>query len=145
QVEAASSAKAEGADPQRAIYNWTLTSANPTNSNISPPGFDAEPDIAMTTFSSWRQLSSRLRECLRMGFSTATWAETMKRIGVSREPAPAPTIYDFASKRIATVDLPPDFAVPLREASEILASGYARPEEKIELLLVLLLQNSPKF
>jgi hypothetical protein len=62
----------------------------------------------------------------------------MKLAGYPKEPVPDRLLYDLVRTKVATVDLPLDFSrMPLRGASEILASGYGRPEEKIELLSVL--------
>jgi len=130
---------------QRTIYNWDL---NPSNLHGSPPGpsgTDGDPDLAITTFSSWSQLRARLLERVNTFFGTWLWLESLGRIGAAREPVPTSQLYDFASRKIATVDLPLDFDLPFRGAEEIFSSGYGRPDEKVKLLLVLNEQNSPKF
>lgn len=142
---ATSSEKSGSDDAKRAINKWDLTASNLPETKPSPYATDAEPDIAITTFTSWRQLSARLRQRVSTGFTTAFWAESLKKIGAPREPAPTRQLYDFVSRKIETVDLPLDFALTFRSAEEIFSSGYGRPEEKVELLLVLDLQNSPKF
>jgi hypothetical protein len=139
--------KSGGGDSARNTYRWLRGIANtPTGvqaeTNVS---VDAAPDIAITTFASWRQLSARLMQRVNTLFTTAFWAESLERIGAAREPVPTRQLYDFVSRKIATVDLPLDFALPFRGAELIFSSGYGRPEEKAELLLILDEQNSPKF
>jgi hypothetical protein len=127
-------------DSGRENYRWDLNSSilSKRQPDLSNPGFN--PDFSISTFSSWTQLSARLLQLLHTG--TAIGAESMKRTGVSKEPAPDRLLYDLVSRKVATIDLPLDFSsLPFREASEILASGYGRPEEKVELLLVLHLQR----
>jgi hypothetical protein len=142
---ATSSEESGSDDAKRAIYKWDLNASNLRETKPGSYATDAEPDIVITTFTSWRQLSARLRRRVSTGFTTAFWVESLKRIGAPREPIPARHLYDFVSRKITTVDLPLDFALPFRSAEEIFSSGYGRPEEKVELLLVLDEQNSPKF
>ena len=130
---------------QRTIYNWDLNPSNLRGSPPGPSGTDGDPDLAMTTFSSWSQLRARLLERVNTFFGTWLWLESLGRIGAAREPVPTSQLYDFASRKIATVDLPLDFDLPFRGAEEIFSSGYGRPDEKVKLLLVLNEQNSPKF
>jgi hypothetical protein len=131
-------------DAKRANYKWDLNASNLGESKAGPAGTEAEPDLAVTTFASWRQLSVRLMQRVNTWFTTAFWAESLKRIGAAREPIPIHQLYDFVSRKIATVDLPLDFALPFRGAELIFSSGYGRPEEKAELLMILDDQNSPK-
>ena len=140
-----SSEKSGSGDSQRAIYKWEINQANLRDKKRSPSPTDTEPDIVVTTFLSWSQLSARLRQRLSTGFTTAFWAESLERIGADQEPVPVRQLYDFVSRRISTIDLPLDFALPFRSADVVFSSGYGRPEEKVELLHVLDLQNSPKF
>jgi hypothetical protein len=141
----ASEEKPGTGDTQRAIYKWDLNSSNVRESKPSTSGTEADPDVAITTFSSWRQLSARLAQRLNTFFTTAFWLESLRRIGARREPVPARQLYDFVSRKITAVDLALDFALPFRGAEEIFSSGYGRPDEKVKLLLILNEQNSPKF
>jgi hypothetical protein len=138
---AMSSEKSGSDDAKRAIYKWDLNASNLRESKPSPSGADGDPDIAITTFSSWRQLSARLEQRVNTFFTTAFWVESLERIGAPREPVPAPQLYDFVSRKIATVDLALDFGLPFRGAEEIFSSGYGRPDEKVKLLLILDEQN----
>jgi hypothetical protein len=65
----------------------------------------------------------------------------MTLTGNSKEPVPDGQLYDMVRRRITTLDLPVDFSNPLREASQVLSSGYGRPEEKVELLFILHAQH----
>jgi uncharacterized protein DUF3857 len=142
---AAASAKSGTGDSERVIYKWEVSSTRLLDRKSNLSSTDDTADIVVTTFESWSQLSMRLHQHLNLGFTTAIWAKSLAQIGVSREPVPPPTLYNFVSRKFATIDLPLDFAIPSRGASEILSSGYGRPEEKVKLLLILLLQNSPKY
>ncbi len=130
---------------QRTIYNWDLNPSNLRESQPGPSGTDGDPDLAITTFSSWTQLRARLLGRVNTFFGTWLWLESLGRIGAAREPVPTSQLYDFVSRKIATVDLPLDIDLPFRGAEEIFSSGYGRPDEKVKLLLILNEQNSPKF
>ncbi|HWW18754.1 MAG TPA: DUF3857 domain-containing protein [Candidatus Saccharimonadales bacterium] len=137
---------ATGNDSGRIVQKWRM---KPTDAgrdpNPSPPQAE-QPDIVLTSFSSWNQLAHKLAMSFVTGFSTADWEKVMKRVGASHEPVPKHLLYDFVSKKIATVDLPLDperFGVR-QVASEILASGYGTPEDKLKLLKTLLIQDSLK-
>jgi hypothetical protein len=129
-------------DSGRENYKWDLNSSilSKRQPDLANTGFN--PDFSISTFSSWPQLSARLLQLLHTGSSAAIWAGSMKRTGAAKEPVPDRLLYDLVSRKVATIDLPLDFSsLPFREASEILASGYGRPEEKVELLLVLHFQQ----
>jgi hypothetical protein len=142
---ASASSKAGTGGSERVNYRWEISPSHPLDTKSSPSNTDDAPDLAITTFASWSQLSARLYQRLSVAFTTAIWTESLAQIGGYREPVPPPTLYNFVSRKIATIDLPLDFALPARGDSQILASGYGRPEEKVKLLLILVLQNSQKY
>src|SRR5438552_3022972 len=111
---------ADGA--QRTIYNWDLNPSNLRESQPGPSGTDGDPDLAITTFSSWTQLRARLLGRVNTFFGTWLWLESLGRIGAAREPVPTSQLYDFVSRKIATVDLPLDIDLPFRGAEEIFSS-----------------------
>jgi hypothetical protein len=137
------SEKSEPSDSNRVNYKWDLKPENLTDRSSDKPAASAEPDIVVTTFTSWDQLSTRLKPLLNNASSSSIWAESLKLTGASKEPVPDPQLYDLVRTKVKTIDLPLDFSkFPLRPASEVLASGYGRPEEKLELLLILHGQQS---
>jgi hypothetical protein len=139
----ASPAKSEGEDGARIVYRWDVKPENLTDQPVVKPLTSVEPDIAVTTFTSWDQLSARLKSFFNNASSPSIWAESMKLTASSKEPVSDPVLYDLVRTKIKTIDLPLDFSkFPLRSAAEILSSGYGRPEEKLELLLVLHGQQS---
>src|SRR5215813_11861143 len=70
------------------------------------------------------------------------WAEAMKLAGYPSEPVPPRVLYDFVSKKIATVDLPIELSSSVRRDMEhVLRSGYGTELEKAKLLTNLLAQN----
>jgi hypothetical protein len=142
-VNPANPAKSEAEDGARVVYRWDVKPENLTDQRVVKPLASVEPDIAVTTFTSWDQLSARLKPFLNNASSPSIWAESMKLTASSKEPVSDPVLYDLVRTKIKTIDLPLDFSkFPLRSAPEILSSGYGLPEEKLELLLVLHGQQS---
>jgi hypothetical protein len=139
----ATPAESEAKDSTRLNYKWDVKPENFTDHPADKPGASSEPDIVVTTFTSWEQLSTRLKSFLNNTSSPSIWAESMRLTGSSKEPVPDSLLYDLVRAKIKTIDLPLDFSkFPLRPASEVLSSGYGRPEEKLELLLILHGQQS---
>ncbi len=117
-------------------YSWSAADKN------AKAGESSEPDIALTTFTSWNQLSARLAEKYS---STATIApevaaksaELTKSAKTALEKIEA--LYDFASLKIATLDLPLDAnGFRIRPPAEIISSGYGTGPDKAALLAALL-------
>ena len=139
----ATPAESETKDSTRRTYKWDVKPENFTDHPTDKPDASSEPDIVVTTFTSWEQLSTRLKSFLNNASSPSIWAESMRLTGSSKEPVPDSLLYDLVRGKIKTIDLPLDFSeFPLRQASEVLSSGYGRPEEKLELLLILHGQQS---
>jgi Domain of Unknown Function with PDB structure (DUF3857) len=139
----ASSDKAVIGDSDYILYKWNVSRPSLADKKADSLHLATESDIVVTTFSSWSQLSERLRFFLHPGFSTQIWADSMKLTRYPKEPVPDRLLYDLVRTKITTLNLPLDFSsFPLREASQVLASRYGRPEEKVELLLVLHFQQT---
>ncbi len=121
----------EGADA-RILYRWS--SATGTD---KPPHEAEALGLTLTTFSSWEQLSSRLASLLRLPESASPEVATKiaELAGNTRSPQErVQAIYEFVSQRIRTVDIPPGTTgFHPRPPAEILASGYATPEDKLVL------------
>src|SRR5208282_901701 len=128
------------ADSDYVTYRWLINAKDSSSTKVE--NRENEPDIVLTTFSNWLQLSNRLRSCLKMVFPTAIWADAMRKVGASSEPVARRSLYDLVSTKIETVDLPLDLAAcHLRFPTEVLSSGYGTPEDKANLLAVLLIQG----
>jgi len=135
-------------DAARLSYQWILpASPERKTRNIDQV---ASPDITVTTFSTWRELSARL-ESLRdsAGFDGPLTDSKATKL----EKAVAPlgkrvrAAYDFVSRQIVTADLPVgSTGYKARSPDDILKAGYATPEDKIHLLAALLKRfNVPLF
>jgi hypothetical protein len=126
-------------DSARVLYRWEMnfSQAAERQTNAS-----AGPDVALTTFHSWADLSKRMNQISWPGFSTQIWFDIMKAAGAPKEPVPPRVIYKFVSQKIATVDLPVDLSGYVRRSAEqVLKSGYGTPLEKARLLEYATSQN----
>jgi hypothetical protein len=125
----------------RQTYHWDVRSAD-----LKPKKEgDTSPDVALTTFDSWSQLSSRLAKVRAPGFVTTIFTEADSRLGGHSGHNSLGFLYTAVSQKIATVDVP--FAQSLsvtRGPEQILNSGYGTSEEKARLLFVLATQTTAK-
>jgi len=128
----------EGKDP-RFMYRWEHFTSVQDNSNKGSS--EKNPDVLVTTFSTWALLSEKLQAKLQpfpeVAPEVKAKARELTRSAKSYDDA-LEAIYDFVSKRIATVDLPigsTNFNVRL--PIEILSSGMATPEDKYTLFSAL--------
>ena len=149
-------------DASRAIYHWRIAAKDlPTKSeNLSADNEQSAPDVSVST-EAWEPLSMRLDEKLTPGakpIESASSTEestqelsrksrvepevTAKALELAKEAqtnrAKLQALYDFVSQKIRTIDLPlgaMGFAV--RPAKDVLASGYATPEDKFVLFSAL--------
>jgi hypothetical protein len=159
---ATSTDKSGEGDAARAIYRWKIAAKDlPTKSeNSSADSEQSASDVSVST-EAWEPLSIRLDEKLTPGAKpiesagsseeskqelsrkllvepevTAKALELTKEAHTNREKLQA--LYDFVSQKIRTIDLPlgaTGFAV--RPAKDVLASGYASPEDKFVLFSAL--------
>ena len=149
-------------DAARTTYRWERPAANtPARSQTqTKESQEAEPDVALST-QGWEMLSIRLDEGLMPGAkpleNIGTYEESVQKVSRKRTVAPEiaakaleltkaaetnkgrlEAIYDFVSQKITTIDLPlgaTGFAA--RPANEVLAAGYATPEDKFVLFAAL--------
>ncbi len=154
--------KSGDGDSARSIYRWVREIANlPTGpQSQTKVSTEAEPDVALST-EGWDALSVRLDEQLMPGAKLlekiSSFEESMQELSRRRNVTPEiaakaleltkatksdrgrlGAIYDFVSQKIATIDLPlgaTGFAA--RPANEVLATGYATPEDKFVLFAAL--------
>ena len=133
----------DGADARmirRWEYRWAaLDSKSPAAAKQNAAG---EPDVTLTTFSSWKQLSAQLAERFEATENIAP--EVISKAGELTKAAKSPeekiaAIYDFVSQKIATLELPLDAnGFRARAAAEILTSGYATAGDKLVLFTSLI-------
>jgi hypothetical protein len=157
---ASSTDKTGEGDAAHTTYRWKREAANTPTGSQSQTKETQEADVAVST-EGWEPLSIRLDEKLTprakpLGKITSS-EESMQELSRGRDVSSEITakaialtksmqndtgrleaIYDFVSQKIATIDLPlgaTGFVV--RPAEEILASGYATPEDKFALFAAL--------
>jgi hypothetical protein len=127
--------ESENRTDARVAYRWKRTGAP---KEAAPEGF---PDVILTTYSTWDQLSQKLV----LGFlpRTISGDDVLAKTNELTQGAKFPAdkllaFHEFASQRIRTVDLPlGTLGFSPRQLKDIIASGYANPEEKAFLLVAL--------
>ncbi len=157
---AKSADKSRDGENVRVIYLWDRAEADITRDSRDVGNEVHEPDVLLST-EQWEMLSVRLSEKLTPGAkpleNITTYEEQQREVARRSRVSPEiiakaleltkdantrrgklGTLYDFVSQKITTVDLPlgaTGFAT--RSAEEIMASGYATPEDKFSLLAAL--------
>jgi Domain of Unknown Function with PDB structure (DUF3857) len=137
-------APAETADAGRIAYRWHRKAGQQNK----PPeeSSQSQPDVVLTSFANWQQLSDRLKNHLKPSgeFSTELFARAreLARVPSSnvgpRARIQAEAFYGFVSQKIRTVDLPLGATgFKTRNPSDVLASGYGTPEDKYILFAAL--------
>ncbi len=124
-------------DASRVSYRWDLQ-----QSELKPESDPAGgPDFALTTFSSWSQLSSQIAKREHSGFATLIYQEADAMGGSDFKRGSPQSLYRLVSEKIVTIDLPYELALSVsRGAEQILQSGYGTSEEKARLLSILMTQ-----
>jgi Domain of Unknown Function with PDB structure (DUF3857)/Transglutaminase-like superfamily len=132
---------AEGQE-SRVIRRWEYRWSSPEGKAKSFQDISTEPDVALTTFTSWKQLSARLAEKFEAteNIAPAVLAKSSDLTKSAEKPEEKiEAIYDFVSQKITTVELPLDSnGFRPRTSAEILSSGYATPEDKMVLFSALI-------
>ncbi len=149
EMPAASPETVRSSDNEYVKYQWQIRADTSIDSKAEA-NQEKEPDIVLTTFSSWGQLSKRAYECVQMALATDIWARAVNKMNASNEPLSSEMLYDYVSSKITTVDLPLSFETcPFRNGMDVLNSGYGTPQDKAKLLAILLgqstLQTFPKY
>jgi hypothetical protein len=121
-------------------YRWASRDAktmDPAKQTAS-----AEPDVALTTFTSWNQLSARLAEQFASGDQIAPEVAAKSADltnGLSAPEEKIQALYDFISLKIATLALPMEATgFRGRALAEIISSGYATEQDKMRLFTALI-------
>jgi hypothetical protein len=136
-------APGETSDAGRIAYSWHLK----TQQNKPPEeSSQSQPDIVLTSFGNWQQLSDRLTNFLKpsgeLSAELFAKARELARVPNSnvgmRRSIQAEAFYAFVSQKIRTVDLPLGATgFKTRNPSDVLASGYGTPEDKYILFAAL--------
>jgi Domain of Unknown Function with PDB structure (DUF3857)/Transglutaminase-like superfamily len=130
----------EGSE-SRMIRRWEYRWSSPEGKAKSSLDLSTEPDVALTTFTSWKQLSARLAEKFEATehIAPAVLAKSRDLTKSADKPEEKiEAIYDFVSQKITTVELPLESnGFRPRAPAEILSSGYATPEDKMVLFSAL--------
>ena len=129
-------------DQSLIVFSWRVTSGS-LRKDVSEPiaGEPGKPDVVITTFKSWAELSSRLSRFLvpEGDLPTSVQKKLDLVLANSGRSNVLPSIYDFVSRRIRTVDLPLGATgFQTRSPAETFAAGFGTPEDKIALLSALL-------
>lgn len=126
-------------DSKRVIYGWTFSAHSSESGGPAPE--KTEPDLVLTTYSSWEQFGSLMAEQL---IPSRGAVDTLKPKANEIVDGEVPSsrwidrLYDFVSQKIKTVDLPlgaTGFRV--RSPEQILSSGFATQEDKFALFAAL--------
>ena len=121
----------------RSIYRWDRKT--PAKSAPAEGADASKPDVSLSTFKSWDQLSKRLAPLL---FPTKADVVTMQerafKLSEGIVDGEIGQFYEFVSQKIKTVDLSLDATgYRSRRPEEILQSGYASAEDKFRLFATL--------
>ena len=130
----------EGSE-SRIIRRWEYRWSSPEGKAKSFQDLSTEPDVALTTFTSWKQLSGRLAGKFEAteNIAPVVLAKSSDLTKSAEKPEEKiEAIYDFVSQKITTVELPLESnGFRPRAPAEILSSGYATPEDKMVLFSTL--------
>jgi hypothetical protein len=145
--------KSEDSKDARVVYRWVQPQAKTppavsTNGTIDSKITDlasisssSESDVVLSTFAGWPDLSMALGRSWHAQMAPSSTLATKARELTVSSSAPSDqlsAIYDFVSKNVRTVDLPPGATgFHLRAPEETLSSGSGLPAEKCMLLSAL--------
>jgi hypothetical protein len=143
ETQGASQVKSDERGEARLHYSWNVPSESPRHKPPpSEPEASGQPDIAVTTFSSWPQVVGALSQACYIVPATASYtAEEKQTAKLQLEPHRSDdleALYDYVSQKIRTVDLPLSSAgFHARLPADTLSSGYGTPSDKAALLIAL--------
>jgi hypothetical protein len=130
--------KSGESDWSRVSYRWDLKQ----DDLKTKAGSEDAEDVALTTFSSWSQLSNKIAKIEYGFFSTMIYQMADEKGGPLQTRSSPESLYRLVSEKIATIDLPLELSLPAkRGAEDILRSGYGTSEEKARLLSILITQT----
>jgi hypothetical protein len=131
--------KSGDADSARVTYSWDLES-----DELKPRATNEDAvDVALTTFTSWSQLSKSIAKTEHDFFGTWIYLEAEQRGGPRYRRGSPESAYRLVSQKIVTIDLPFEVSCSVRrDVEQILKSGYGTSREKARLLSVLMTQTA---
>ena len=126
----------------RAVYGWSINEPETLRKETAQGEVTrAAPDVTLSTFASWEQVSRRVAQSLARPAEAAPEVAAKAQAltaGVSEPLAQLQAIYDFVAQKVRTVDLPLGATgFRTRQPAEILTSGYGASEDKAVLLAAL--------
>jgi hypothetical protein len=127
--------ESENRTDSRVLYRWKRGSQSRSDAGMTAA--QAEPDVVLTTFKSWLELSMSLGKLLMPpGHPPSEVAKRAAELTISGKTAKekVESIYDFVSQKFSTVDIPlGSTGFLVRPANETLSSTYATAEDKFNL------------
>ncbi len=128
----------EGADRDYVSHLWQ-TSAKQWASDSASETPDRNPDIVLTTFTDWAQLSAHMYKCLGIADAQPISAAAVAGLGSSANSQSRESLYRSVSSGVASVDLPFDAtSCQPRTAEHVLSTKYGDSSEKALTLGALL-------
>jgi hypothetical protein len=128
-------------DPARAQYTWQRKFSGSSPNEI----VKSTPDVEITTSKNWFDLAIELAPRFEQHYFSTSESNAKAKALTAAASSPnerLEALYDFVSQKITTVELPLGATgFQLRKPEEILASGYATPEDKFQLLSALASAN----
>jgi hypothetical protein len=120
------------------LYEWKLSGSSKYSASTSET---AEPDLVLTTYSTWEEFATRLGKRLipDQNVVNALHAKAAEIAGGQDASGKwIVPLYEFVSQQIRTIDLPlGTTGFQIRPPADILATGYATPEDKFALFAAL--------
>lgn len=117
-------------DASQTVYRWNVAAGDLSQKSENPDPSSNEPDIVVSTFTSWRNLGAHLEDFVPPMFVKEFYE--LQRTHPGQGPMEA--VYAFVSQKIRTIDLPLGATgFRLRDPGEVLSSGYGTPEDKVFL------------
>ena len=126
----------------RCIFRWhiSLRGSYAKRNADSPSDTYQRPDVTLSSFIVWGVLVERLNELIHSAKSSAGVPDKALALtqNLAKPQEKLEALYNFVSEKISTVDLLlGSTGFRKRPPAEILASGYASPEDKFVLLATL--------
>jgi hypothetical protein len=117
------------------LYRWERASQSRSDAGVEAAL--VEPDVVLTTFKSWLELSRSLGKLLMPpGQPPSEVAKRAAELTISGKTfkEKVENIYDFVSQKFSTIDVPlGSTGFHVRPADEILSTTYATAEDKFNL------------
>ncbi|HKV61262.1 MAG TPA: DUF3857 and transglutaminase domain-containing protein [Candidatus Acidoferrum sp.] len=127
--------ESENRADSRVLYRWKPGSQSHADTGVAAAR--AEPDVVLTTFKSWLEMSTSLGKLLiPPGRPSSGVAKRAAELIISAKTVKekVENIYDFVSQKFSTIDIPlGSTGFRVRPADEILSSASATPEDKFNL------------